>query len=142
MRLDENSGLAALEVHYAAGIPASTPGRPFWVADGKVTLQRETYQGNQADEAQRFWGQSRVFFIPAYACPQETLISLGSQMLLQPPQLSEGPNTPFLPVTFSAQDARSLAEFIIMAVEASRSDMLKELRFSLELSAPDLWVLP
>lgn len=140
--LNELSGLEALEVHFAAGIPASTPGRPFWVADAKVSLRRDTYEGNQGRDAEAFWRGLRRFFIPAFACPQETLLSLGSQLLLQPPTLTEGPPAPFLPVTFSPQDARSLAEFIVVAVEAARSDMLKELQFNLELGEPALWVLP
>ncbi len=140
--LDESAGLAALDVHYAPGINPAKPGRPFWVCEGQVNLRRETYSGNEDIEAQQFWGQRRRFMIPAFTCPQGTLLELGSQMLANPPDLQEGPAAPFLPVTFNARDTKPLAEFIVMAVEAARRDMLKEVQFSLQLSEPVLWVLP
>jgi hypothetical protein len=64
-------------------------------------------------------------------------------LLLKPPVLQPGPSAPFEPVTFSPQDITPLAEFIIMALEADRSDKLKSLKIDLDwLSAPALWILP
>jgi hypothetical protein len=142
MQLDPTSGLIALEVHYAAGLPDNKVGKPYWVVQGQVTLQRQTYSGNAAQEAMVFWDAPRTFIIPAYECTLETLLALGSQLLLNPPTLQDGRSAAFAPVTFSAQDARALAEFIVVALEAGRRDMLREIQFELELSAPLLWVLP
>jgi hypothetical protein len=105
-------------------------------------LQRQTYSGNRAGESENFWGQGRRFCIPAFSCPHDELLENGTRLLKQPPPLREGPPTGFKPVTLSAADAIALAEFIVVAAEAERSDMLKELQFTLETSAPVLWILP
>jgi hypothetical protein len=142
LQLDEQSGLAALEVHYAAGIPVNGRGKPFWVAEGRVALQRQTYSGNKSQEAAQFWSRPRRFFIPAYDAPMEALTEEGRRLLLSPPALDEGPPAPFAPVTLSREDAATSAEFLVVAVEAERKDKLKELRFTLDLQPPVLWILP
>lgn len=40
------------------------------------------------------------------------------------------------------EDIQPVAEFVVMAIEAGRKDMLKNLRFTLKLSLPSLWILP
>ena len=82
------------------------------------------------------------FVIPAYSLPQEDLLAQTTRFLLQPPALKPGPQAPFEPVTLSMDDIHPVAEFIVMAIEAGRKDMLKDIHFSLELSRPSLWILP
>ncbi len=142
MQLDSEAGLQPLEVHYAAGIPPNGQGKPYWVAEGRVTMQRATYGGNQERESAQFWGQPRRFFIPAYNVSLQELLAQGMALLRQPPAPQPGPPAGFLPVVLPAADVRATAEFIIMAVEAERKDDLKEIRFELEIGAPILWVLP
>jgi hypothetical protein len=141
--LDEESGLVALDVYYASGIPSNAKGKPFWVASGNVDLVREAYnRSNEMEAAQRYWGEARRFFIPAYNCPMETVINLGIQYLTNPPSLEPGAATPFEAVTLALKDMRALAEFIILAIEARRSDQLKKLEINLDLGKPSLWILP
>jgi len=139
--LDDEKGLETLQVKYTDVLAPNASGYPHWVFDGRVTVRRQTYSGNRAGEAENFWGQGRRFCIPAYTCPHDELLENGTR-LLQPPPLREGPQTGFKPVTLSAADATALAEFIVVAVEAGRSDMLQELQFSLETSTPELWIFP
>lgn len=141
--LDMNQGLVTLDVFYAAGIATNTPGKPFWVADGRVTFaQRQTYSGNEDRDAHQFWSQPRHFFVPAFDAPLETLLGLGSKLLEKPPSSQAGPAVHFEPVTLAPEDVKPLAEFIVMAMEAGRKDKLRDIQFSLELSAPGLWILP
>lgn len=140
--LDEQHGLAPLAFHYSSQVPPNTQGRPFWVVEGRLDLERATYAGNKEKDAQRFWSQPQRFFIPAYDCPLETLLELGNRLLLQPPPLQDGPKAAFAPVTLAPGDVQSMADFIAMTVEAERADKLKEVRFKLNLSAPVLWILP
>jgi hypothetical protein len=142
--LDVEKGLEPLIVQYAAGIPAGARGKPFWVVDVQVILQgRETYSMiNQNGAAAQAWAAPRRFFVPAFECPLETMQGIGARLLLQPPALQAGPRAAFEPVVVSPVDVKPLAEFIVMAVEAGRSDSLKRLQFDLRLSAPALWILP
>lgn len=142
--LEEERGLAPLQVEYAAGIPANAVGKPYWMAEGQVSLQRLAYGSGQqqSQEAQEFWRLPRLFFIPAYTCSLEELLERGTRLLLQPPALQPGPPARFEPVTLAQEDLRATAEFIVMAIEAARKDKLKQVDFNLRLSSPALWVLP
>lgn len=140
--LDERLGLMPLQVHYAASLAADTIGKPFWVADGQVSLQRELYKGNKNTEAQLLWAQPRRFTIPAFTCTLEVLLQTGPQLLLNPPALQAGPAVKCQPVTLSPADIQALAEFIVVAIEAERSDMLKQIIVSVKISEPVLWILP
>lgn len=141
--LDEERGLVALDVHYAGGIPPHAKGRPFWVASGRVELLREAYtRSAEMEAAQRYWGEARRFFVPAYTCPMETVLTLGNQYIVSPPAMEPGTAAPFEAVTLALEDMRALAEFIVLAVEAGRSDRLKRVEIDLELEEPALWILP
>jgi hypothetical protein len=142
--LDENQrgGLRPIDVQYAAGIPANSKGRPFWICLGTVALHRSTYSGDKTRESEQFWGSGRRFYIPAFKCGLEQLVSMGVDMVSRQPALQPGSPSWFLPITASLDDVRPLAEFIVLGVEAARSDKLKELAFNLNLSEPDLWILP
>ncbi|RPI34620.1 MAG: hypothetical protein EHM70_02315 [Chloroflexota bacterium] len=140
--LDEEKGLVPLEIQFAAGLAPQRKGKPFWVATGQVTLQRERYSGNQNQQAAELWSQPQRFFVPAFACKLDDLLALGAGMLMRPPALQPGPAAPFDPVVLSPEDVKATAEFVVMSIEAERKDKLKEARFSLQLSAPVLWILP
>jgi len=146
--LDEGQpqGLSLLEIHYTAGLPDGAVGRPFWVAQGTVALQRKSYGGGQLfsnanKQAEQFWTNPHKFFVPAFTCALEEMVSLGVGMLHQPPGLSEGGAVPFQPVTLPVEDVKSLADFIVVGIEAERSDKVKQVDFKLELQTPVLWVL-
>jgi len=142
MTLDEKVGLEKLWLYCQAGIPPGQAGKPFWVATGRVRVDRQTYSGNQDAEAQRFWSSERTFFVPAYTLPLENLLEVGVRLLRTPPALQGGPATRFEPVTLPRRDVRAVAEFIVVAVEADRKDKLQEVQLSVEMEEPALWILP
>jgi hypothetical protein len=143
MVIDEEQGLAPLEVHYSASMPVDTVGKPYWVAVGRVELTRETYDRSRIQgDAWRLWTEPRRFFIPAYTCSLDDMISLGPELLLEPPALDPGSPVRFEPVTLSVKDLVPMADFIVLGIEADRSDKLKEVQISVELSNPELWILP
>ena len=144
MLLDESqpTGLSPLEIHYEADVRSGERGRPFWVAQGVVVVTRQTYRGNEDRQAQEFWQKPRTFFVPAFACSLNDLVSLGMQFLHQPIAMMQGQPAPFLPVKLSPGDVRPMAEFIIMGMEAERKDMVKSVQIQLNLAPPVLWVLP
>lgn len=136
------AGLRPIHIQYAAGIPANDKGRPFWICVGSVAIRRDTYSGDKSRESQQFWGTGRFFYIPAFNCPLEQLVSLGVDLVGRQPALQPGSPAWFLPITVSLDDVRPLAEFIILGVEAARSDKIKGLSFNLNLTDPELWILP
>lgn len=142
MYLDDETGLNALDIYYSKGVPINSIGKPYWVVEGKAAMQRETFGKSALDEAHDFWSQPRRFIIPAYRSSLEALLEQSNQYLLNPPRLDPGPATKFAPVTLDKRDINAAAEFIVVAIEASRRDRLKKIDFELELSQPVLWILP
>ena len=147
--LDEDHGLEKLEVHFSTAIPPNAAGKPFWVAEGTVTLTRETYdsRGSRNNDALAFWAGTRLFFVPAFATNLEQLLSIGASLVKNPPVLESADEriaagTRFDPVVLPMQDVRSAADFIVVAIEAERKDKLKVIEHTLELSYPVLWILP
>ena len=149
MSLDEENGLIQQLVYYSVDIPPDAIGKPYWVSEGQVELQRLSYGSDkgQREEAQRFWSQPRRFFLPAYRATLEQLLAQGIRYLVEPPSLAEAaapaPATVrFAPITLDIRDVRSAAEFLVVAIEAARPDKVKQLTFDLKLSPPNLWILP
>jgi hypothetical protein len=142
--LDAQSGLKPMQVYFAEGIPDNRRGKPYWVAEGQVTLERDAYRSNakSAQQAMQFWSQPHRFLIPAFSTPLEDMLVLATRFLLQPPLLKPGMSARFEPVTLPMEDIQPVAEFIVTANEAGRKDMLKNIRFILQLSLPTLWILP
>jgi hypothetical protein len=137
------NGLLPLEIHYAQEIKPNQKGKPYWVCEGRVTLQRDTYGRAQSDkEARQFWSQPRRFVIPAFLYPVDEFADDGIYWLRNPKNLRSGPVSQFESVTVSVDDVRIWAEFLVMALEAARKDKVKTIQFQLELAEPRLWVLP
>ena len=64
MFFDEAHGLEALDIHYSADIPQNSTGKPYWVADGQVILERETYgsAGEHGNAATAVLGSTAAVF--------------------------------------------------------------------------------
>jgi hypothetical protein len=143
MLLSEEKGAVSLDVFFSASISQNGIGRPFWVARGLVRpLARTMYRGDSSKDMQSYWSQPRLFYLPAYACSLDDMLAAGNKLLREPVTMQPGSPTRFQPVVLLPEDARPVAEFIVMSVEAARSDSLKELRFDLELDPSQLWILP
>lgn len=133
----------ALDIFFSREIQPGQRGRPFWVTRSKVSFaERTTYKGDEGRASQEFWSVPRLFYIPAWETTLDEIISIGAMFLKQSPAMAAGGRVPFLPVVTPPGDVRSLAEFIIVSVEAERRDYLKSIRFGLEIENPQLWVLP
>jgi hypothetical protein len=144
MLLDESQpkGIVELPIHYDGTVRVGQQGRPFWVAQGTVTLQRNTFRGDENRQAQEFWQKPQLFFVPAFACSLDELVRLGMKLLRQPVVPLQGQPVPFMPVTLLRGDVRPMADFIVMGIEADRRDMLKLVTIQINLGTPVLWILP
>lgn len=139
-----DDGLIPLQVHYSLRIKPSQKGHPFWVCEGRVTIDRNTYGsfGKKTKDALRFWEQPRQFIIPAFPYPLDEFSRRGVQWLQKPPAMEPGLIADFEPVTVAAEDVSAWAEFLVIALEAERKDKVKNIKFNLQLGEPQLWILP
>lgn len=137
-----NDSLQPIALHFSHQLDPRVPGRPFWVAVGTVTVERDTFSGNAAREARDFWAQPRRFFLPAFTCSLETMLELSRELMMKPPDLQDGDPAPFAAVTVSAYDLPPLAEFVVFSFEAERKDQIKALQVRVQLQRAEIWVLP
>ncbi|MFC1996260.1 hypothetical protein ACFLXI_01470 [Chloroflexota bacterium] len=139
-----DDGLIPLRVNYSVRIKPSQKGRPFWVCEGRVTLDRNTYGtfGKKTGEALSFWELPRQFIIPAFTYTLGEFSRVGVKWLKTPPAMEPGLIVDFEPVTVASGDVSAWAEFLVMAIEAERKDKIKKIEFKLTLAEPQLWILP
>ena len=149
VRLDDE-GLGRLDLHFARpeGDEPVAVWQPFWLFTGQVQItQRETQGGSRSAEKEsaHLWSQPRRFYVPAWELPLTEAQEIGSQLVQAQPAVQAGPaplHPTLLPITVTAEDAAKLLDFIVLAVEARRSDWLKNLRFRLEVGPGELWAWP
>jgi hypothetical protein len=141
--LDDAKGALAIDAFFSAAIPQNGTGFPYWVTRGAVSIaQRQTYSGDQSRAMNEFWSTPHLFYIPAWQLAINDLVSAGSKLLRNPLRMEKGSTSKIYPVVLPQRDVRPLAEFIVMSIEAERSDALKQLDFKIQLDPIQLWVLP
>jgi hypothetical protein len=139
--LDESVGLRPITVRAAEGPVQGAAWRPYWVVPGHVRFQRrESYGRDSAPEAR--WNAPVQFILPAFACSVEQAVAIGVGHLRQPPRLQEGAAQPLAGATVLPEQLAALARFVVLTVEAERSDKLEAVEFTVDLDSPDLWCLP
>ena len=143
MQLSSDS-LASLTVNWAAARLGSAQIRwlPFWIFTGTVRfLRRENYGGRSDPDP--LWSAPRRFYIPAFPTTLDQLETLGADLTRKQIALKAGPAIGALKdCTLFPDDARHAVEFVVLTIEAERKDKLKTVEFSLNLSEPELWMLP
>ena len=146
LSLSEEQGLAVVKVSYAAPQGEATAWLPLWLFPGRVIIRRrEAQRGSDDKAAIAFWDQPRYFYVPAWDTNIQTWRTIGRELVKQQPQFQavSRPETAHLrPAFLTAQDAQKIIEFIVLDIEVGRSDWLKNLDFSLEVSQPTLWAVP
>ncbi|HLB65549.1 MAG TPA: hypothetical protein VJJ46_11970 [Anaerolineales bacterium] len=142
LTLDEEKGIRPLDVRFArAAVEAGLTWKPFWVAVGRVRFEvRQTYGRDRGPD--ELWASPQTFVLPAFACTLEEAGTWGLGFLRHPPGLSPGSAGVLQRVTVGAEEAKILAEFAVLSVEAERRDQLRAVSFHLDLESPVLWGLP
>jgi hypothetical protein len=147
--ISEN-GPARMPVRFV--VPAGQPQQPgvwspFWVFNGRVHIKQRETQGRASGEkdSRQLWGSPRALYVPAWDLSMHTAQNVGSYLIQQQPALQEierPSELQFTSATVTPGDARKLLEFIVLAIEARRDDMLKNLQFNLEIGEPQMTALP
>ncbi len=145
----QETGLTTISAtHVAPQHESANVWLPFWRFQGRVHIERrDTQGGNRASqqEAAELWGVPRHFLVPAWELPASRAREMGSRLVSRQPLFTpyDPPEPPvFHAATILPEDAQKLLELIILTIEAQRSDWLKNLQFRLELTPPELWLLP
>ncbi len=138
----EDEKLLPLVIQFAAK-QENASWQPYWAFDGAViTLRRQTQSGSSKGFD---WSKIFRFWVPAYALDLKRAQEVAARLTRTQPTVTAVP----VPVgvviancTLLPDDARRLAEFVVLSLEAAQPDWLRELDFKLELGTPTLWMLP
>jgi hypothetical protein len=152
-RLEADS-LVAQPVTWAEPRAGVTPARwlPFWAFPGRVVITRRETQGfsfqaalSGAEGADPLWQQATRLWVPAFGLSLDLAKNWGALLTRTQPALRPGPAPQGVPLrgcVVALDDARKLAEFVVLSIEAERPDMLSLIEFTLPDGTPELWVLP
>lgn len=134
-------GLAPLTVQWSARRVAGAVWLPFWVLTGSANFHiRESYDGRAKQNP--LWATPRRFYVPAYTASLHEIEVMGSELTRAQLPLEPGPPAGLLQhCTLLPEDAHRAAEFIVITIEADRNDKVRNLSFTLNLGAAELWLL-
>ncbi|MBN1139975.1 MAG: hypothetical protein JXM73_25625 [Anaerolineae bacterium] len=147
-------GLRQIDIAFAAPQPVprgQRPGNlPFWVFDGQVEIRQRkavktTFMGwetGPSPDRGQMWQQPRRFYVPAFGGRLEDLETWGVHLTLTQPDLTPGKPINVQDCVRTEEEARCLAEFIFLRIEADKRDVLQDLDYSLTLMASRLVVIP
>lgn len=150
----DDRGLNKIDVSYAQ--PATTLNRlkswqPVWVFYGKVDMHERRVRKNdrRSDmQASALWSKKRNLFIPAGDIDFHTLREEGMRLLDNQPPLrlfdrdNHQPRPSMSPAILSVADAEEMLDFLVLGLEAKRPDILRDIKFDLEIESRTLWAIP
>lgn len=119
---------------------------PFWAFDGQVQIRKRETQGgsSKSKDANKLWGAPRRFWVPAWDLDLKVAQELGGRLVQAQPEFQKidpPPGARLTTAIVTPKDAKKLIEFIILAVEARRSDWLRDIDFDFKANEPQLWAL-
>ena len=143
--------LVPVEVTFLA-TPAKAPDLhlPFWLLPARVEILERKGSGDMFRGLLRFFmgreddsppGEG-TFAIPAFRAPLQRVVALAQKYTFEPPATGELSRERLLGGTCTVSDARKLAEFVLIASEARKPDMLKELQYRISFGPPRLLGVP
>jgi hypothetical protein len=141
-RLDEEAELRPVEIHFARSAGnGEARWLPFWVLPVRVRiLERLSYGRDQPPDPR--WDEPQQFVLPAFDTRPEDAGQWGAKFLREPVKLGDGPVGSLPSVTVTPEEAQSLAEFVVLTIEAERRDKIKSLNAVLDFGDAELWCLP
>lgn len=125
---------------------------PFWILPAKVEILQRSGSGDLFRGLMSFFLSGReesgsapgegAFAVPAFRCSLQRAVGLGMRYTFEPPDRGELPRERLTGGCTTVEDARKLAEYLLIASEARKPDTLKELRYRLEFGPPRLLGVP
>jgi len=146
--------LAPVEVSFVASPHRAAEGYlPFWVVPSRVDIRDRRAAGVVAgfnglmnfftgtDEEAEASGE-RSFVLPAFRLPISQAVDLAQRYTREFPRLDELLGERLTGGVYDERDAKTLAEYVLLATEVEKPDTLKDLAYTLHLGTPRLLGVP
>ncbi len=121
--------------------------RPFWLLKTSISVEERKASGNFLKNL--FGGSAEnangsiTFYIPAFYCSIDAMKELASQFTLKNPVASpQKYNTKLTGFAYGKEDAKKLAEFILISLEAEKSDTMKNFKYDMRFDSMEILGIP
>lgn len=121
--------------------------KPFWLIKTNVEILERKAGGNFLKNL--FGGSNEqtsgeiIFYIPAFHCFLEVMKDLSTQFTMKNPVASpQKYNTKLVGFAYGKEDAKKLAEFILISLEAEKSDVMKNFQYRLNFLSFEILGIP
>jgi hypothetical protein len=111
----------------------------FWLVDAYVKILSRDSSGGWISS---FFGSDNktegniTFYVPAFWLTIESVKNIGSQFTLRNPVPNpEKFNVKITGFTFNKDDAKKIAEFIFLSVEAEKNDTIRNINYDLKINS-------
>jgi hypothetical protein len=144
-----NGELQPIEINFAAtAIPGNSEVvyKPFWLMKTNVEILERKASGGFIKNL--FGGSSEssgeiVFYIPAFYCTLDNLKKIATAFTQKNPVASpQKYNSKLTGFAYGKEDAKKLAEFLLISFEAEKSDMMKAFRYNINFNSCDILGIP
>jgi hypothetical protein len=144
-----NGELQPIEINFAStAIPGNSEVvyKPFWLMKADIEILERTAAGGFIKNL--FGGSSAtsgslVFYIPAFYCKLDSLKDLASAFTQKNPVASpQKYNSKLTGFAYGKEDAKKLAEFLLISFEAEKSDTMKTFRYNITFNSFEILGIP
>ena len=145
-----NGELVSIEINFAS---AAIRGegemiyKPFWLLKAHINIAERKASGNFLKNI--FGGSNDntsgniAFYIPAFYCSIESMKNLATQFTIRNPVASpQKYNTKLIGFAYGKEDAKKLAEFILISMEAEKSDTMKSFNYDMKFDSMEILGIP
>lgn len=144
-----NGELHPIEINFAStAIPGNSEVvyKPFWLMRTNVEILERT--SNSGFLKNLFGGQKGTsgeitFYIPAFYCHLDSLKNIASEFTKKNPVASpQKYNAKLTGFAYGKDDAKKLAEFLLISFEAEKSDMMKTFKYRMDFNSCEILGVP
>ncbi|MEO6695542.1 MAG: hypothetical protein ABIY50_09075 [Ignavibacteria bacterium] len=145
-----NGDLIPIEINFAAAaIPSEGEMiyKPFWLIKVNVNILERKAKGeflkNLFGSSGEMTSGDITFYIPAFYCPLDTMKEFATQFTLRHPVASpQKYNVKLVGFAYGKDDAKKLSEFILISLEAEKSDTIKSFKYDMRYDSMEILGIP
>lgn len=145
-----DDGFKSIEINFGA---AAIRGegeliyKPFWLLKTTVNILERKSSGaffkNLFGGSNETTSGNILFYIPAFYCSLESLKNLAQQFTLKNPVPSpQKYNVKLTGFAYGREDAKKLAEFLLISFEAEKSDVMQRFNFEIKYDSMEILGIP
>jgi len=121
--------------------------KPFWLVKTKVEILDRKAGGNFLKNLFGGSGEQTSgninFYIPAFYCSLESMKNLSTQFTSRNPVASpQKYNTKLTGFVYGKEDAKKLSEFLLISLEAEKSDTMKNFNYKIDFETMEVLGIP